>query len=110
MPSIKRFPVFHTTLSGPHTNTKQQLYCIHKNKKHYEHTTYPTHLKLRDKNKDETADPPQSMCFNVPVGTFQCSNSQIMLVLLVRWMTEQPILELSRTQSSIQTSLWITNC
>jgi hypothetical protein len=52
MPTVKRFPRFYTTLSGPHTNTKQGLYCIHKNKKHYEHTSYPTYLKLTDKNKD----------------------------------------------------------
>ena len=48
----KKFPRFYTTLSDPHTNTKQGLYCIHKNKKHYEHTPYPTHLKLIVKNKD----------------------------------------------------------
>ena len=54
MPTIKRFPTFHTTLSSPHTNTKQQLYCIHTNKKHYKHTSYPTHLKLTVKNKDDT--------------------------------------------------------
>ena len=78
MPAIKRFPVFHTTLSGPHTNTKQQLYCIHKNKKHYEHTTYPTHLKLRDQNKDETADPPQSVCCSVyHLAFFTHHNKQI---------------------------------
>jgi hypothetical protein len=52
MPTIKRFPIFYTTLPGPHTNTKQRLYCIHKNKKHYEHTSYPTYLKARDKYKD----------------------------------------------------------
>jgi hypothetical protein len=52
MPTTKRFPTFYTTLSGPHTNTKQQLYCIHTNKKHYEHTSYPTHIKLTGKNKD----------------------------------------------------------
>ena len=58
MPTRKRFPTFSTTLSGPHTNTKQgykhktRLYCIHKNKKHYEHTSYPAHLKLTVKNKD----------------------------------------------------------
>ena len=52
MPTKKRFPTFYTTLSGPHTNTKRQLYCIHTNKKHYKHTSYPTHLKLTVKNKD----------------------------------------------------------
>ena len=31
---------------------KTRLYCIHKNKKHYEHTSYPAHLKLTVKNKD----------------------------------------------------------
>jgi hypothetical protein len=40
-------------VSGPHTNkTKQTLYSIHKNQKHYKHTPYPTHLKLTVKNKD----------------------------------------------------------
>jgi hypothetical protein len=52
MPTTKSFPTFYTTLSGPHTNTKQQLYCIHTNKKHYKHTSYPTHIKLTVKNKD----------------------------------------------------------
>jgi hypothetical protein len=54
MPTRRSFPRFYTTLSGPHTNnTKQELYCIHKNKKHYEHTTYPTHLTLTVKKKDD---------------------------------------------------------
>jgi hypothetical protein len=52
MPTIKRFLRFYTTLSGPHTNTKQHLYCIHTNKKDYEHTSDSTHLKLTVKNKD----------------------------------------------------------
>jgi hypothetical protein len=28
------------------------LYCIHKNQKHYEHNSYPTHLQLTVKIKD----------------------------------------------------------
>jgi hypothetical protein len=53
MPTRKRFPRFYTILSGPYTNTKQGLYYIHKNKKDYEHTSYPTHLKLTVKNKND---------------------------------------------------------
>jgi hypothetical protein len=52
MPIRKRFPRFYTILCGPHTNTKRGLYSIHKNKKDYEHTSYPTHLKLTVQNKD----------------------------------------------------------
>ena len=48
----KRFPRFYTNLCDPHTDTKWELYCIHKNKKDYKHTSYPTHLKLIVKNKD----------------------------------------------------------
>ena len=42
----------HTTSRSPHTNTNQTFYCIHNNKKDYEHTTYLTHLKLIVKIKD----------------------------------------------------------
>ena len=74
MPTIKRFPTFHTTLSGPHTNTKQQLHCIHKNKKHYKHTSYPTHLKLTVKNKNHAHNEQL-----IPHG--QCVGSVYQLVL-----------------------------
>ena len=60
--------IFHYFIQSPHKH-KTRLYCIHKNKKHYQHTSYPTHLKLTVNNKDHcicwTAHPPQSMCCSV---------------------------------------------
>jgi len=47
----KKFPRFYTISCGPHTNTKQGCTVFIKNKKDYEHTSYPKHLKLTDKNK-----------------------------------------------------------
>jgi len=43
--------IFHSFIWSPHKH-KTTLYCIHKNKKHYEHTSYPAHLKLTVNNKD----------------------------------------------------------
>jgi len=37
--------ILHYFIWSPHKH-KTTLYCIHTNKKHYEHTSYPTHLKL----------------------------------------------------------------
>ena len=65
MPLRKRFPRFYNILRSPHTNTKQRFYSIHNNKKDYEQTTYPTHLKLTVKNKDHAYSEqliPHSQC------------------------------------------------
>jgi len=43
--------ILHYSIQSPHKH-KTMLYCIHTNKKHYKHTSYPTHLKLTVKNKD----------------------------------------------------------
>jgi len=43
--------ILHYFIWSPHKH-KTRLYCIHKNKKHYEQVSYPTHLKLIVKNKD----------------------------------------------------------
>ena len=75
MPVRESFRTFYTFLCGPHTNTKQRFYCIHKYKKN---TTYPTHLKLTVQIRTMltlNSLSPQSMCCNVPVRNFQCSNS-----------------------------------
>ena len=73
MPIRESFPTFYTFLCGPHT--KQRFYCIHKYKKN---TTYPTHLKLTVKIRTILRLnnlSPRSMCCNVPVRNFHCSNT-----------------------------------
>jgi len=52
MPLIERFPRYYTILCGAHTNTQQGFCYIHNNKNDYEHTIYPTPLKLNVKSND----------------------------------------------------------
>jgi hypothetical protein len=74
-PQEEVLPDFTLLYLVPTHNTKQTLYCIYKNKKHYKHTSYPTHLKLTVKNKDHAVAEqliPHGQCGVVYTGWY-CS-------------------------------------
>ena len=115
MPTRTKFPRFYTILCGPHVNKTRRFYCIHKCKNNKEHTTYPTHLKLTDKNKDHVYAEqlmPHGQCVVIlPFSNFQCSNILTALHACASSMMDNTVDNFwSSTVSSIQTSLWMINC
>jgi len=120
MPIRTKFPRFYTILCGPHVNKTRRFYCIHKCKNYKEHTTYPTHLKLTDKNKEHAYAEqlmPHGQCVVIlPFSNFQYSNiltavyvcassiqtfwQHYMFVHLVWWIIQQTILELHSVKYS----------